>query len=167
MADFALADVKADDYDAILFSGGWGASAYQFAFNGRYQDQAYNGERAIKAEVNRLINEFLAQDKYVCALCNGVSVLAWARVNGKSPLDGKQVCAPVREAPRGIYNGQPGQPSCRWHPEVNGAIMSPSGIIGRPDTEADDVLVDGRIITGENDPSAREMGRRIVQVLSN
>lgn len=166
-AEVALADVNADDYDAILFSGGWGASAYQYAFSGRYLDPGYNGDRAVKAEVNRVINDFLKQDKYVCALCNGVSVLAWARVNGKSPLDGKRVCAPVREAPAGFYDGQRAQPSCRWHPERNGAILSPPGAIGRPETEADDVLVDGRIITGENDPSAREMGRRIVQVLSN
>jgi len=164
-ADIALKDVKASDYDAILFSGGWGASAYQYAFSGRYNEAAYNGDRATKAEVNRVINEFLAQDKYVCALCNGVSVLAWARVNGKSPLAGKRVCAPVREAPAGLYNGRPGQPSCRWHPESNGAILSPAGAIGQPGS-ADDVLVDGRIITGEDDPSAREMGRRLVDVLS-
>lgn len=165
-AELALRDVKAKDYDAILFSGGWGASAYQFAFNGRYNDQQYNGDRAIKTEVNRVINEFIEQDKYVAALCNGVSVLAWARVDGKSPLTGKRVCAPVREAPAGIYNGRPGQPSCRWHPESNGAILSPAGTIGQPGTAIDDVLVDGNIITGEDDISAREMGRRIVQVLS-
>ena len=166
-ADIALSDVKAKDYDAVLFSGGWGASAYQFAFTGRYNDPAYNGDRAIKTEVNRVINEFVQQDKYVCALCNGVSVLAWARVNGKSPLSGKHVCAPVRQAPPGIYNGQPGQPSCRWHPENNGAILSPAGSIGQSGTSADDVLVDGKFITGEDDPSAREMGRRIVEVLKN
>jgi putative intracellular protease/amidase len=165
-AELALRDVKAKDYDAILFSGGWGASAYQFAFNGRYNDQQYNGDRAIKTEVNRVINEFIEQDKYVAALCNGVSVLAWARVDGKSPLTGKRVCAPVREAPAGIYNGRPGQPSCRWHPEANGAILSPAGTIGQPGTAIDDVLVDGKIITGEDDIAAREMGRRIVQVLS-
>lgn len=39
---------------------------------------------------------------------------------------------------------------------------SPAGVIGEPGTDRDDVLFDGRIITGENDPSAREMGRRIV-----
>ena len=165
-ADIALKDVKASDYDAILFSGGWGSSAYQFAFNGRYNEAAYNGERAVKTEVNRVINEFMAQDKYVCALCNAVSVLAWARVDGKSPLAGKRVCAPVREAAAGIYNGRPAQPSCRWHPEQNGAILSPAGSIGQPRTNVDDVLVDGKIITGEDDPSAREMGRRIVEVLS-
>ena len=165
-ADVALSDVKAKDYDAVLFSGGWGASSYQFAFNGRYNDASYNGDRAIRTQANRVINEFLEQDKYVCALCNGVSVLAWARVDGKSPLAGKRICAPVREAPPGIYNGRPGQPSCRWHPESNGAILSPAGAIGQPGTAADDVLVDGRIITGEDDISAREMGRRIVEVLT-
>ncbi len=165
-ADIALKDVKANDYDALLFSGGWGSSAYQFAFNGRYNEAAYNGERAIKTEANRVINEFISQDKYVCALCNGVTVLAWARVNGKSPLAGKRVCAPVREAAAGLYNGRPAQPSCRWHPEQNGAILSPAGTIGQPGTAADDVLVDGKIITGEDDISAREMGRRIVEVLS-
>ncbi len=164
--DLALADVKAADFDAILFSGGWGSSMYQFAFNGRYNNAAYNGDQKTKAEVNRVINEFLAADKYVCGLCNAVSVLAWARVDGKSPLQGKRVCAPPRQAAPGIYNGRQDQPSCRWHPEVNGAILSPAGAIGDPATDRDDVLVDGRIITGENDPAAREMGRRIVQVLS-
>lgn len=164
--DVALSDVKAKDYDAILFSGGWGASMYQFAFNGRYNDASYNGNPEIKREANRLIGEFLAQDKYVCALCNATSVLAWARVNGKSPLQGKAVCAPPREAPPGIYNGRPGQPSCRWHAEMNGVKLSPAGSLGRAGTAVDDVLVDGRIITGEDDISAREMGRRIVEVLS-
>lgn len=165
-ADLALADVKADDYDAILFSGGWGASAYQFAFPGRYNDAGYNGDRATKATVNRVINDFVAKDRYVCALCNGVSVLAWARVKDQSLLKGKRVCAPVREAPAGVYDGRAAQPSCRWHPEKNGALLSPAGTIGRPGTAEDDVLVDGKIVTGEDDISAREMGRRIVQLLA-
>ncbi|MEZ6121731.1 MAG: hypothetical protein R3C49_00990 [Planctomycetaceae bacterium] len=164
--DVPLREVRARDYDAILFSGGWGASMYQYAFTGRYNNPSYNGDRSTKAEVNRIIGEFLQQDKYVCALCNAVSVLAWARINGQSPLAGKRVCAPTREAAAGVYNGRQAQPSCRWHPEQNGAIMSPPGAVGRPDTNRDDVIVDGKIITGEDDPSAREMGRRIVEVLT-
>lgn len=164
--DLALADVRASDFDAVLFSGGWGASMYQFAFTGRYTDPAYNGNRAIKVEANRIVNEFLSQGKYACALCNATSVLAWARVNGKSPLAGKRVCAPMREAPTGVYNGRPGQPPCRWHATVNGANVLPPGSVGQPGTAADDVVVDGQIITGEDDISAREMGRRIVEVLS-
>ncbi len=165
-ADLALADVKADDYDAILFSGGWGSSAYQFAFPGRYDDATYNGTAAVKREANRVIGDFVKQDKYVCALCNGVTVLAWARVDGKSPLQGKRVCAPTRQAAPGIYNGQRAQPSCRWHPQQNGAQLVPAGSIGRPNTAEDDVVVDGKIVTGEDDISAREMGRRIVQLLA-
>lgn len=165
--DVALKDVKASDFDAILFSGGWGASMYQFAFTGRYDNASYNGDRATKAEVNRVINEFVAQDKYVCGLCNAVSVLAWARVDGRSPLAGKRVCAPARQAPTGVYNGQRGQPSCRWHPEQNQARMSPFQSIGQPNSSADDVIVDGKIITGEDDASAREMGRTLANVLLN
>lgn len=164
-AEVALSEVKADDYDALLFSGGWGASMYQFAFNGRYDEPAYNGERAVKVQANRLINEFLTQKKYVGALCNGTSILAWARVNGKSPLEGKVVCAPTRQAAAGIYNGQRAQPSCRWHAEQNGARMSPPGSIGNPNTNVDDVSVDGLILTGEDDPSAREMGRKLAELL--
>jgi len=164
--DLALADVKPADYDAILFSGGWGSSAYQFAFPGRYDNAVYNGERAIKQRTNVLINEFLAEKKYVCGLCNAVSVLAWARVDGKSPLQGKTVCAPPRQAAAGIYNGQHDQPSCRWHPEANGAVMSPAGSIGKPGTAEDDVVVDGLIVTGEDDISARAMGRKIVELLT-
>jgi|GEM_PF-464435 len=164
--DIALKDAKADDYDAILFSGGWGSSAYQFAFPGRYDNAVYNGDKAIKAEANRLVGEFLKQDKYTCALCNAVSVLAWARVDGKSPLAGKRVCAPPRQAAPGFYNNVRAQPSCRWHPEQNGAVLTPAGSVGNPGTAADDVMVDGRIVTGEDDISAREMGRRIVALLS-
>ena len=164
--DIALKDVNVKDYDAVLFSGGWGSSSYQYAFPGRYNTPSYNGNRAIKTQANRIVNEFLAADKYTCALCNAVSVLAWARVDGKSPLAGKRVCAPTRQAAAGIYNGRQAQPSCRWHPEANGAIMIPAGSLGRPGTAIDDISVDGKIITGEDDISAREMGRRMVEVLS-
>jgi hypothetical protein len=51
----------------VLFSGGWGASAYQFAFIGRCNDPQYNGDSATKAQANRIINEFIAQDKYLAA----------------------------------------------------------------------------------------------------
>ena len=94
-----------------------------------------------------------------------MSVLAWARVDGKSPLEGKRVCAPARQAASGIYTGRPAQPPCLWHPEVNGALISRSGSFGQPGNVADDVLVDGKFITGEDDPSAGEMGRKIAEVL--
>lgn len=163
--DFAIADVNPDRYRAILFSGGWGSSMYQYAFQGRYNTAAYNGDRRTKETANRLINTFVEQDKYVCALCHGVSVLAWSRVNGRSLLAGKRATGPTRSGPAGIYNGRQSQPPSRWNAEVNGAVMVAPNSVGNPRTAADDIVVDGKIITGQDDISAREMGRVMVQRL--
>ncbi len=165
-AEIALKDAKAADYDTIIFAGGWGSSAYQYAFNGRYNDANYNGEKAIKDEANRLINQFIAANKPVCAVCNGVSVLAWARVDGKSPLNGKKVCAPTIPAPPGTYPNLRTPPPNRWHAETNGATVQAAGAIGRANTAEDDVQIDGKIITGQDDTSAREFGRQIAKILN-
>jgi putative intracellular protease/amidase len=164
--DLALADADPARYDAILFAGGWGSSMYQYAFQGTYANAAYNGDRAVKAAVNRLINAFIEQDKYVCALCHGVSVLAWARVNGRSPLNGKRATGPTLAGPPGNYPGRrDGPPPSRWNAESNGARMIAPNSIGNPSTPADDIVIDGKIITGQDDPSAREMGRQLARLL--
>jgi putative intracellular protease/amidase len=163
--DQALADVDPARYDAILFSGGWGSSMYQYAFNGSYSNRTYNGDRATKETANRLINQFVAADKHVAALCHGVSVLAWSRVNGRSLLAGKRATGPTRQGPAGIYNGRRDQPSSRWNSEANGARMVPPNSVGNPRTAADDIVVDGKILTGQDDISAREMGRRLAAEL--
>ena len=56
-------------------------------------------DRATKEATNRLINQFVEQGKIAGALCHGVSILAWARVNGRSLLAGKRVVAPTRAGP--------------------------------------------------------------------
>jgi len=163
--DLALADVDPARYEAILFSGGWGSSMYQYAFQGSYSNRAYNGDRAIKETANRLINEFVAADKHVAALCHGVSVLAWSRVNGRSLLAGKRATGPTRQGPAGNYNGRQGQPPSRWNSEANGARMVPPNSVGNPQTAADDIVIDGKILTGQDDISAREMGRQLAIAL--
>ena len=166
MPDLAIADVDPARYDAIMFSGGWGSSMYQFAFEGSYSNQAYNGDRQTKAAVNRLLNEFIEQDKYVGALCHGVSVLAWARVDGKSILAGRRAVGSPRRSPAGVYNGRRDQPLSRWNAEVNGARLTPIRSIGNPSTSADDVLVDGKLITGEDDNSAQLFGETLARLLT-
>ena len=165
--DLAIADADASRYDAILFSGGWGSSMYQFAFQGTYQNTAYNGERSVKEAVNKLINSFIQQDKYVCALCHGTTVLAWARVNGRSPLAGKQATGPVLNGPQGNYPGYRGSatPPSRWHAEANGARMVAPNSVGDPNTLIDDVVIDGKIMTGQDDPTARKMGRQLARAV--
>lgn len=159
--DLAISDVDSKRYDAILFSGGWGSSMYQYAFQGSYSNRAYNGDRRTKETANRLINEFVASGKFVCGLCHGVSVLAWSRINGKSLLDGKRATGPTRQGPAGIYNGRQAQPASRWNSEVNNARMVTPNSVGNPRTAADDIVIDGRIMTGQDDISAREMGRQL------
>lgn len=165
--DLALADVDPDEYSAILFVGGWGSSMYQYDFPGDYTYDHYDGDLATKRVVNDLINEFIAQDKHLAAICHGVTVLAWARVDGVSPLVDRQVSVPYIGSPAVLYDGQYysyfelGQ-----YEQVvaNGATANTaSGQYGDPTTVADDVVVDGRIITAENYDAALAFGRRVAQ----
>lgn len=182
--DLALHEVRSSDYSAIAFVGGWGASAYQYAFNDPdldgvtdhfYWHAPYNGDDDLedgqigegKAIVNRLIAGFLAEGKPVAAVCHGTTVLAWARVDGVSPLAGRRVSVPFIGSPAAFYED-------RWYGDyelsqyeqvvANGGIANVvSGQYGDPATATDDVVVDGRIITAENYDSARQFGRVIAK----
>ncbi|HND51320.1 MAG TPA: Calx-beta domain-containing protein, partial [Pirellulaceae bacterium] len=164
MPDIALADARAENYSAILFVGGWGASQYQYAFPGVYSNATYNGSTAVREAANRLINEFTAQGKLVTAVCHGVSVLAWARVNGVSPLRDRTVSTAHFNSPT---NNIPEATLYRWHSETNGATVYTGGALGNVNTRIDDVVVDGNIITGENFDSARQLGITIANRLRN
>lgn len=67
-----LAEVKADDLDALVIPGGFGAAKNltKWAFSGP------DGE--INADVKRIINEFVAAKKPVVGLCMGPTVIAKA-----------------------------------------------------------------------------------------
>lgn len=166
MPDIAISQAKASDYDAIVFSGGWGSSMYQFAFEGRYNTPQYNGQRAIKSQVNQLIGDFVQQGKFVGGICHGVSVLAWSRINGQSLLRGRRVTAPTINGPAGIYNGSRAQPQSRWNAQQNGANLVPPRSIGNPSDPSDDVMVDGKILTAEDDRAARHFGVVLAKLLN-
>lgn len=161
--DLSLMEAQADDYDAILFVGGWGASAYQFAFDGQYQNPHYNGSQALRNHTNDLIQDFVQQDKYVSALCHGVTVLAWARIGGASLLAGRQVTGWNGAAPQTQGNTHPTQ--ARAHIENNGAQMLASGAVGDPQTVSDDVIISGRIITAQDYRSGTQLGQTLAQQL--
>ena len=158
--DVALADASAEDFSAIVFVGGYGAASYQYANETTYDNPAYNGDDETKEVVNDLINAFVRQDKHVTAICNGVSVLAWARVDGVSPIDGKTVSAWAHTLPS--FDGGQTQLT-REHIEANGATQVVSGSIGDPLTTTDDVFIDGNIITAENYDSADAFGAIIAR----
>lgn len=164
--DVALSAVNADDYAAICFAGGWGASSYQFAVPHRYQVGSYNGTPAIRADANRLIGAFAAQDKQVTGICHGVTVLAWARLNGATagPLNGKRAAASAGPAPLRV--GQTG-PYDQSRTEVagQGAQLCPPDAIGDPASAADDVAASGIWITAQDDRSAARAGEALAAAI--
>lgn len=170
MPDLALGDVAPDDYEALVFAGGWGASSYQYAFSGTIDNPAWRADPTVAAAVNELITSFLADEKYVVGICHGVSILAWARVDGASPLAGKQVAASDLGAPAQTYNGVHYADSgliSRQLAEDNGAVLYAVNAIGDPSTSADDVAVDGLIVTAQNQHSARAAGVKLVELLDD
>lgn len=166
--DIALSAVRSSDYSAMVFIGGWGASMYQSrAFPGDYAFDHYDGNAAVKDHVNRLISEFHTADKHLGFICHAVTVAAWSRVNGTSLVSGRTVSVPHIGSPAVFYNNQ-------WYDYfalgqyeqvvANGGIAnSRSGQYGDPGTAADDVVVDGRLITAENYDSAAAFGAVIAR----
>jgi putative intracellular protease/amidase len=166
--DIALADADADDYSAIIFVGGWGASSYQYDFPGDYHN--YRRDPAVVASVNSLIGDFFRQRKPVSATCHGVTVLAWARVDGESPIKGRLVAAWAGGGPGFQFDGQLYPDSTvpvRWQIEANGGIMPLSAAIGDPLTSRDDVVIDGRIITAENHFAAAAFARLLANEVTS
>lgn len=162
MPDLTLDQANAADYSAIVFVGGYGANQYLFAFPGTYNNPNYNGTPAIRSRVNQLINDFVSQDKIVAGVCNGANVLAWARVNGQSLVQGRTTTtAHFTQA----ANNLPEATLYRWHQVTNGATTYTGGELGVPNNTHDDVVVDGRIITADNFDSAQLFGATIVQRL--
>jgi putative intracellular protease/amidase len=163
-AELAVERAQAKDYQAILFVGGWGAASYQFASRERYLNPTYNGRPAMRAAVNGLIGDFLRQGKPVTAICHGVSVLAWARVDGVSPLKGHTVASWPGASPPAEGRTHPS--TTRWEIEANGAKMVPAGSIGDPSTPNDDVVVDGQIITAESYFTGTAFGKAVAAKLT-
>ncbi len=167
--DVALGEVSAADYSAVVFVGGWGASSYQYAFSGTYQSLAHQPDPYVADAVNRLINDFVDQDKYVAAVSHGVTVLAWARVDGVSPLQGRMVAVWPGGSPAFKYEGKAygrAVVPLDWHVVENGGRARTAASTGDPLSSADDVVVDGRIITAENYDSAALFVRTIALAIT-
>lgn len=142
---------------------------YQYAFTGDYQDDHYDGDVATKELVNNLIGEFESQDKFVTAICHGVTVLAWSRVDGVSPLNGRHVSVPFIGAPAVEYEGNwYGNYQLGQYEQVvaNGAIANTASMqYGDPLTVVDDVVRDGKIITAEHYGAAATFGTVVAKAV--
>ncbi|MFM7058803.1 MAG: cadherin domain-containing protein, partial [Planctomycetota bacterium] len=166
--DLALASVRSANYSAMVFIGGWGSSMYQSsAFPGDYVFDHYDGNATVKTTVNQLISEFHAADRHLGFICHAVTVAAWSRVNGTSLVAGRTVSVPHIGSPAVFYNNRFYDSFALGQYEqiaANGGIANTrSGQYGNPATAADDVVVDGRLITAENYDSAAYFGTVIAR----
>lgn len=186
-----LAGIDVDDYDALVIVGGWGASRYYYAYPGSFVDAAWQRSDPAANAVNAVIVEFIAAGKRILAVCNGVNVLAWARIPGiagaESPLAGRNARAPWGSAPaQSDYLGSSYGESwtldqaCPWDPVPgsscfrmgrfatdNGAVI-PSVYESVPDAadptdlaRRDAIAEDGIYITVQDNFSARTGGQRL------
>lgn len=117
-AQITLKEIRVADYDAVVFIGGSGASAY------------YENRRA-----HQIAREAVEQGKVLAAICIAPGILAKAGV-----LKGKKAT---------IWDGE--------------FIKTLEG--GGAQYTGNPVEVDGRIITANGPPAAREFGRAIVRAL--
>lgn len=159
----ALSDVRSAGYSALVFVGGWGASAYQYAFMGTYSNPAYRPGRQVAREANRLICEFVAEDKPVAGVGDGVTVLAWARVDGSSPLRDRAVAGSTRGGPGFRFAGHEYRDTevpARSHFEINGVTLPPAA------APVDDARIDGRFVTAGNHLAAERFARLLAQSIA-
>jgi len=167
--DLSLSDVKPEDHSAIVFVGGYGASAYQYDFPGSYDEPDYQPATRFARVVNNTIFGFSDAGKPVAAVCYGVSVLAWARVDGQSPIRGRVVTGFEGGVPGFRLNGTTypnAEVPMRWFVEKNGGTMLTPRSLGDPMSSHDDVVVDGNIVTAEDYRSAALLAEVLAQMIA-
>jgi putative intracellular protease/amidase len=140
-----LGDVHVEDYDAIYFAGGNGAM-WQFPTSD---------------DVHRVVREFYESGKLVAAACHGTSALLDTQLsNGTYLTAGRNVTGFSNAEEH--YLGQAG---------VMPLLLQDAFVArGANYVEAQpwnaNVVTDGRIITGQNPPSAEGVGQKLAELLA-
>ena len=140
----ALSELNGADYSAVFFAGGHGTMW-------DYRDSK---------DAQRIIREVYENDGIVSAVCHGPAALVDARLsNGQYLVNGKNVAAFTNKE----------------EDEVQGTAIVPflleTALVehGAKHHEAlnwaENVIVDGRLITGQNPASARGVGVALVKAL--
>lgn len=167
--DIQPADVDPSRYEAVVFVGGWGASMYQYGFKGRYWNKDYNLTEPQKKRINEIVMAIDKRGKTIAAICHGVTALAWCRDDaGNSPVKGKRCAVYQGGGPGFTANGKDykdNQVPSSWHLRENGATPIIAGQPGGPDTAAENVVTDGRVVTAQNPDSARNFGKALVRAI--
>lgn len=144
---YAIAQVEIEDYDIVFLAGGWGA-AYDFA-----QSQDLGDKLSLA----------YAKGAVVGGVCHGpLGLLRATTPEGDSLVKGRRMTA--------VTNKQLDELSIGFtpkHPERDlraaGAVFEAES--GFRDFFANHVVVDGRLVTGQNQNSGAETAHRMMEVL--
>lgn len=143
----AIADVDGSAYDIVFLAGGWGA-AYDLGQS---------------EELGRKVSEAYARESVVGGVCHGPLGLLRAVTPGGEPLvRGRRVSAVSDKQIEEL-----GITFTPMHPERD---LRAAGALFESDTRFRDILasrvvVDGRLVTGQNQNSGAETAHRMMEVL--
>lgn len=139
-----IEDVLSSEYSAVIYSGGSGPM-WDFPNN---------------PHVNRITREIYESDGIVSAICHGPVALVGVRLsNGKHLIEGRKVTAFTNEEEADIKQLNILPFLLQDELIERGANHVP----GKP--WAENVVVDGRIITGQNPASASIVAKKIIEQL--
>lgn len=139
-----LAGIRAQDYDAVFYPGG----------HGPLWDLYDN------ADSIRLLEEFVAAGKPIAAVCHAPAVLLNVRGGAGEPLvNGKRVTgfANSEEQAVGLTKVVPYL--------LEDRLKEQGGVYSQGEDWSSYVLVDGKLITGQNPASSEEAARELVKML--
>lgn len=140
-----LADVSADSFDAVFYPGGHGPLW-----------DLYSDANSIA-----LIQDFIAAEKYVAAVCHAPAVLLKAKdPNGRPLLEGKKVTgfSNSEEAAVELTDVVPYL--------LEDELMKVGGIYQKVEDWHPLAVVDGLVITGQNPASSQMVAQALLQATS-
>ncbi len=140
-----LSTLRAADYSAVLFAGGHG-TMWDFPDN---------------ADVQRLAREVYENGGVVAAVCHGPAALVNVRLSsGRFLVEGREVAAFTDDEERAAKLD-------RVVPFLLASTLQARGATHRPAANWQaQVVVDGRLVTGQNPASATGVGEAMVALLA-
>ncbi|KAL2267246.1 hypothetical protein VTJ83DRAFT_4523 [Remersonia thermophila] len=138
----------ANGFDALFFPGGHGPMY----------------DLAVDPATQALVAEFVAADKVVAAVCHGPAALVGVTVDGTPFLRGKAVTGFSDEEERAV--GADGAVPFVLEQRLT-ELVGPAGRYEKAgENWGEKVVVDGKLITGQNPASAKRLAEEIVKAVA-
>jgi len=151
MVDTSLSIKELDfnDYDAVFFAGGWGA-AYDLGFS---------------EELGEQVSDAYAHGAVLGSVCHGALGLIKAKDrHGKPLLEGRKITGVTNKQIKELgISGTPQHPETEIR-NLNAIYEYKSGILDMLKTH---VVVDGTIVTGQNQNSGQEAAYEVMRLIAN